>query len=133
MAALTDDDRQYFDQQLRERRTTLRADIADGLRQSQREDFTELAGRVHDAGEESVAELVMSTNSTLLRRELIELREVEAALGRMRAGRYGTCVECGVDIGRERLQANPTARRCMRCQTRREQTGRGGRDATPSL
>lgn len=133
MAALTDYDRRHFDQQLRDRRAALRDAIADGLRQSQREDFTELAGRVHDAGEESVAELVMSTNFTLLRREVVELREVEAALARLHAGRYGICVECGGDIGRERLQANPTARRCMRCQTRREQAGRGGRDATPSL
>ena len=133
MAALTDYDRRHLDQQLRDRRAALRDAIADGLRQSQREDFTELAGRVHDAGEESVAELVMSTNFTLLRREVVELREVEAALARLHAGRYGICVECGGDIGRERLQANPTARRCMRCQTRREQAGRGGRDATPSL
>lgn len=130
--ALTRNDDKLFDQQLRERRDALRAAISDALLQSQREDFAELAGRVHDAGEESVAELVMSTNFTTLDREVRELREVEAALGRLRAGRYGKCVECGSDIDRERLRVNPTARRCIRCQSRREQT-HGGRDATPSL
>jgi len=130
--ALTANDQKFFEQQLRERRDALRAAITDALLQSQREDFAELAGRVHDAGEESVAEYVMSTNFTLLDREARELREVEAALARLRAGRYGKCVECGGDIDRERLLVNPTARRCIRCQSRREQT-QGGRDATPSL
>ena len=133
MATLSKQDIQGFEQQLRERRDTLRGGIADALVQSQREDFTELAGRVHDAGEESVAELIMSTNYAVLDREVRELREVEAALARVRAGRYGKCAECGADIARERLLANPTARRCIRCQARREQAGRGGRDATPSL
>ena len=132
MAALTSNDLQYFNEKLRERRGALRNDIADTLMQSQREDFAEIAGRVHDAGEESVAELVMSTNFSTLDREVRDLREIEAALDRLRAGRYGKCVECGADIGRERLLVNPTARRCIRCQTRREQTY-GGRDATPSL
>lgn len=132
MAALTPKDQQYFNQQLRERRAALCGDIADGLIQSQREDFAEIAGRVHDAGEESVAELVMSTNFSALDREARELREVEAAIIRLRAGRYGKCVECGGDIDRERLLVNPTARRCIRCQARREQTY-GGRDATPSF
>lgn len=133
MATLSDNDRPHFEQQLRDRRRALRGDIAHALRQSQREDFTELAGRVHDAGEESVAELVMTTNFTHLNRELTELREVEAAIGRLRDGRYGKCAECGADIDPERLRVNPTARRCIRCQTQREQAGRGGRDATPSL
>lgn len=41
----------------------------------------------HDAGEETVAELVMSVNFTKLDRELRELREVKAAIRRLRDGR----------------------------------------------
>lgn len=133
MTTFTSDDLTYFQRRLQQRCEELRSAIADSLRQSQREDFTALAGRVHDAGEESVAELVMSTNFTLLQREVRELRDFEAAYKRLRDGTYGVCQECGGNIGRERLEVNPTAQRCIRCQTRREQAARGGRDATPSL
>ncbi len=133
MTAPSQQDLKHLEQQLRQRRGTLRGDIEAKLRQGQREDFAEVAGRVHDAGEESVAELVISTNFATLDREASELREVESALERLRTGRYGQCVECGGEIDRERLLANPTAQRCIECQTRREQAGRGGRDATPSL
>lgn len=133
MTAPSPQDLKHFEQQLRQRRGALRDDIEAKLRQSQREDFAELAGRVHDAGEESVAELVMSTNFSTLDREAAELRDVEAALERLRGGRYGKCIECGGEIDRERLLVNPAAQRCIQCQTRREQAGRGGRDATPSL
>lgn len=132
MAALTKQDLAPFQRQLRERRDMLRQQIAEALVQSRREDFAEIAGRVHDAGEESVAELVMSTNYSTLDREVRALREIELTLDRVRDGRFGKCVECGGDIGKERLEVNPTARRCIRCQARREQTY-GGRDATPSL
>lgn len=133
MSELNQDDLDHFQRQLKQRRDELRHTVAEKLRQTEREDFSALVGRVRDAGEESVAELVASTNLTLLDRETRELREVEAALNRMREGQYGICIECGADIGRERLQVRLTASRCIHCQTRREQSVRGGRDATPSL
>lgn len=45
-----------------------------------------------------------------------ELREVEAALERVRAGTYGLCADCGEAIRATRLRAVPTARRCLQCQ-----------------
>ena len=47
-------------------------------------------------------------------------------------GAYGKCVDCGDAITYERLDAYPTAKRCITCQSRHENR-RGGRDATPSL
>jgi len=49
-----------------------------------------------------------------------ELQAVDAALRRMREGTYGVCESCGGPIGRERLQALPTATLCMACKTRGE-------------
>lgn len=46
------------------------------------------------------------------RRHLAELDEVAA---RVAAGGYGTCEGCGGPIGAERLEARPTARRCVDC------------------
>jgi DnaK suppressor protein len=48
------------------------------------------------------------------------LDDIEAALDRMRAGRYGQCDQCGQTIPVERLYAIPQAGRCMRCQRRAE-------------
>jgi RNA polymerase-binding transcription factor DksA len=44
------------------------------------------------------------------------LAEVDAALGRIEAGTYGTCERCGRDIGAERLEAIPSARFDIACQ-----------------
>jgi DnaK suppressor protein len=41
---------------------------------------------------------------------------VEAALGRMEAGTYGRCLDCRGWIPRERLEAMPSALRCVPCQ-----------------
>jgi DnaK suppressor protein len=40
---------------------------------------------------------------------------VVAALARMDAGTYGTCVRCGGDVGADRLSAMPAAELCIVC------------------
>lgn len=42
------------------------------------------------------------------------LREVEAALERIRTGKYGRCEICGEPIEKKRLEANSAARTCLR-------------------
>jgi DnaK suppressor protein len=44
------------------------------------------------------------------------LTEVEAALGRVRTGRYGICERCTEPIIYERLEILPMSRYCMDCQ-----------------
>ncbi len=44
-----------------------------------------------------------------------EIAEVEAALGRIAAGNYGTCIACGGPLGLQRLRAIPEARYCLGC------------------
>ena len=48
------------------------------------------------------------------------LADVDLALDRLEAGRYGRCEECGAAIDPARLHALPWARRCMDCQRRME-------------
>ena len=55
-----------------------------------------------------------------LRREQQLLREIDAALERLRKGLYGTCESCGAEIPERRLQALPLARFCLRCAERRQ-------------
>ena len=53
-------------------------------------------------------------------RETAELRLIDAALGRLEAGTYGQCVDCGVTIPAARLHAAPAAARCIGCQEKAE-------------
>lgn len=133
MARLTAADTKRFEQRLRARHAQLLEHIRTVLLESKREDFAELAGRVHDRGEEAVADLLTGTNFAVLDREVKELRDIEAAFERIRTGTYGVCDSCGDDIERERLEAYPTAERCVDCERDRELGRAGGRDQTPSI
>jgi DnaK suppressor protein len=48
---------------------------------------------------------------------LQEMRMIEAALGRIAKGTYGTCVKCGDDISEERLNVLPHTPLCRNCAT----------------
>jgi DnaK suppressor protein len=45
-----------------------------------------------------------------------KLKMVELALERIQNGSFGACVACGGAIGLKRLQAVPSANRCLECQ-----------------
>ena len=53
-------------------------------------------------------------------REISELTMIDAALARIEAGTYGECIDCGIDISTQRLQASPEAPRCISCQEKVE-------------
>lgn len=44
-----------------------------------------------------------------------EIADIRAALLRIEQGLYGTCAKCGEDIAPARLEALPTATRCISC------------------
>ena len=54
----------------------------------------------------------------LVRQARHHLDEIDAAMGRIADGSYGTCEECGRDIGTGRLEARPVARTCIACASR---------------
>jgi RNA polymerase-binding transcription factor DksA len=123
--------KQYSDL-LQAREKQLRATIHAGLLKSSDKSHAELAGRVLDSGEQSVADNLADLGIAQLSSAVQELSDVEAAKRRIRDATYGLCVECGAPVAGARLRAYPTAKRCIACQTRLEDM-RGGRDATPSL
>jgi RNA polymerase-binding transcription factor DksA len=55
-------------------------------------------------------------------RDQEELMAIETARTRMADGTSGVCVDCGGAIPFERLQAQPTALRCIACQSAYEKT-----------
>jgi len=108
--------------QIEARRREVVEDIHQELVQSDQEHYVDLAGRVHDTGDESVADLLSDVELAVVDRHLEELRDLEAAQLRLAMGSYGTCADCGGHIGYRRLSAYPTAKRCMACQERYEQS-----------
>ena len=53
--------------------------------------------------------------ATLRRAARVALTDIEAALDRMAAGRYGRCVNCDATIPLERLEILPYVALCMTC------------------
>ena len=51
----------------------------------------------------------------LVRQARHQLGEIDAAVARVEAGSYGICEICGQPIADGRLEARPTARRCITC------------------
>ena len=47
------------------------------------------------------------------------LADVDAAVARLAAGRYGQCESCGEQIGAARLAARPVTSTCIRCASAR--------------
>ena len=60
----------------------------------------------------------------LLARNDEAMDEIDAALIRIGAGGYGTCVTCGAAIPFERLEIVPSADRCVVCQADRDRAWR---------
>jgi DnaK suppressor protein len=48
------------------------------------------------------------------------LKQVDAALEKIRLKKYGVCERCGGEIGEKRLEALPFARFCIACQEEEE-------------
>ena len=107
-------------QKIEGERTRLRQDIREELTRTEDEQHATLAGQVHDAGEESVADMLTEINTAVLGNSIKALREVETAQERLHEGTYGTCEECGEAIPFARLQAYPAARLCISDQERYE-------------
>jgi len=57
-----------------------------------------------------------------LERAESRLRLIDQALARVENGTYGICVDCGDEIGLERLKVLPFAVRCVDCESRRSRS-----------
>jgi len=109
---------------IEERREALASEIRREVARARNEPYAEVAGAVHDTGDESLADLVADVGNAEVTRDLAELRAIEAAHARIADGTYGACADCGADIPVARLQAQFAALRCIACQERHEKTYR---------
>jgi len=131
---MTNLDREQLDsikKRLADRHKELREEIRGELLRSDEEHYMDLAGDVHDSGEESVADMLADLNIAKLDRQVNEIRRIEAAQMRIATGNYGICIDCEDEIDIARLQNMPYAERCVRCQSLREKTY--AHEGTPRL
>lgn len=97
---------------------------------SRRQDAT--GGGVGDRGDEALFEIALTEDDAIVRQDIQDVRDIQAARKRLEAGTYGVCIDCDAPIAYERLLAYPTAKRCIQCQEQHERTqaSRAGRGAS---
>ena len=100
----------------------LRDDIRATLLQSGDQTYIDLAGLVHALGDEAAAKQLIEIDDALIERHVQELRGIEGARRRLLDGSIDCCIECGNDIGYQRLLVYPVALRCVVCQAQHEKT-----------
>jgi DnaK suppressor protein len=95
---------------------------------SRREAERDTGREVGDEMDEANTEGVTAMTSKLLERDVMLLREIERALGKMSEGTYGKCEGTGEPIGYARLRLQPWARYSIAYQEEmeHEKKSRGG-------
>ncbi len=105
---------------LTDRTRLLASQVREELAASDTQHYRDLAGSVTDTADEALAHALVDVDTAIIDRHIIELRDIEAARVRMKSATYGICIDCGDAVAYERLAVYPTAKRCVRCQQRRE-------------
>jgi RNA polymerase-binding transcription factor DksA len=81
--------------------------------ESQRRSTAELSGSDEHLADVASETAEREAELSLLATVTAELGSVWAALARLNAGTFGTCIECGAAIGDARLRAVPAADYCV--------------------
>jgi DnaK suppressor protein len=100
---------------LLDRRTELEAELSRLVEPPAEGAAVSFGKRIGDGTTEAVERL----STTAAARSISEsIADIGRALAKIDAGTYGTCDECGRDIGADRLEALPAASRCVACARR---------------
>ena len=114
---VSEQDKARLEKELARRRTALVEEIGRKLAASRDKIGSASIDQIIEGGDHAVADAMAGLDMAEAQRDVQELRDVDAARGRLADGTYGTCVDCGEPIAAARLAANPTAERCTECQS----------------
>jgi DnaK suppressor protein len=121
MSALTPSQIDQLVMQLKRDYQTLLSEVREELKNSGNQHRIDMLNREPgDSGDESLATSLVDLNLTTLDRHVQAIRDIESTFKRIENDEYGVCVDCGDKIAFNRLQAYPTAKRCIVCQEKRE-------------
>jgi RNA polymerase-binding transcription factor DksA len=91
----------------------------------QKEIRNELA-HTEDISDSELAEYINhipdDIDTALVDRQINEMRELEMSMRYLSELEFGDCIDCGNEIGFERLLVYPSAQRCIQCQTQYEKS-----------
>ncbi|MCB1948222.1 TraR/DksA family transcriptional regulator [Nitrosomonas sp.] len=69
---------------------------------------------------DDISNILADVDTALVDKQINEMRELEMSEKYLMELEFGDCVDCGEEIGFERLIANPSAQRCIACQRKYE-------------
>lgn len=92
-------------------------------------------GHANDRGNIDLTEYLNTIpddiDTALVDRQINEMRELEISLKYLSELEFGDCIDCGNEIGFDRLLAYPSAQRCIQCQNQYEKSF--PQESNPSL
>ncbi|MCD4812631.1 TraR/DksA family transcriptional regulator [bacterium] len=105
-----------FRKMLLNQKSTLLEKVKSSVDTNRKDSSDEVRDTADFASEYYERELAMGLSET----ERQRLQEVEEALERLEAGKYGKCEDCGSVITPQRLEALPFAKLCIECKAQSE-------------
>ena len=105
---------------LRDQLVELRSEVEEERAKVDNELDRRSGREVQDRGDEANTDQWRETNAAMIDHHVDEISGIQAALSRLESGTYGWCVDCGEQIGFQRLEAYPSANRCLACQSKVE-------------
>lgn len=109
---MNDQQREYFRKILIRWKQQLMSEV-DSTMGHMQEDGLSFPDPIDRAAQEEGFNLELRTRD----RERKLIKKIESALDMIEMGEYGYCEDCGADIGVRRLEARPTATKCIDCKT----------------
>jgi DnaK suppressor protein len=125
MTAPTSGDLKEIAAMLALRRIALLASLKKQLQGADNAGTLALVNHYEETGDWVQADLENDTEIAMVSRRITALRDIDAALKRLRNGWDGACANCGEPIPVERLRVNPSTHTCVTCQAQAEER-RGG-------
>lgn len=106
-----------FEEMLMEQKNKLESELGRIAKPTSNQgDYEAVYEDIGDDREDNASEVEEYVDNIALESNLEEqLKAINNSLEKIKNGTYGVCEVCGVDIAKERLEANPSARRCMAC------------------
>ena len=123
MSRISKSDVNTFGRRLQDRRRVLIAEIREQMAGSDDDHSVSLGAQFDDLDphdDRAVGDWVRDVGISQTARDTRELEDIGSALKRIDDDTYGECVDCSEDIPRPRLEANPSAARCIPCQEKVE-------------
>ena len=131
MANLTKEQLGIIKKRLQRRYLELQDEVRHELCNSSDHRHISLASTLNDVGDNSVVDMLMDLDATIIDRQVHEMRNIEVSLENLAEDNFGDCIDCNEEIDFNRLIASPGTQRCINCQNRHEKIY--AHDSKPTL